>query len=220
MIFRPSLTTFIQPNFDPHNRLSGTATEFQQKSHQTGSEVISQQMFQISTPNLVCTWKTLQHVPMCKGNFISSKMIDIKQIALIANAKIMLYTFFIQKVILWFNHKFIWRHLRMFSTQIWKKVDCKMKSRFLVNIWNMHAWLIARVISSVMSPSLLLCSPARMLQLSQTQTFPWHTRKLLETHTHYFMTLWPDQAPIQPLAWSQGPCGSWQYCISNWISHW
>ena len=177
-------------------------------------------MFQISTPNLVCTWKTLQHVPMCKGNFISSKMIDIKQIALIANAKIMLYTFFIQKVILWFNHKFIWRHLRMFSTQIWKKVDCKMKSRFLVNIWNMHAWLIARVISSVMSPSLLLCSPARMLQLSQTQTFPWHTRKLLETHTHYFMTLWPDQAPTHPLAWSQGPCGSWQYCISNWISHW
>ena len=100
MIFRPSLTTFIQQNFDPHNRLSGTATEFQQKSHQTGSEVISQQIFQISTPNLVCTWKTLQHVPMCKGNFISSKMIDIKQIALIANAKIMLYTFFIQKVIL------------------------------------------------------------------------------------------------------------------------
>src|SRR4029434_6837420 len=42
-------------------------------------------MFQISTPNLVCTWKTLQHVLMCKGNFISSKMIDIKQIALIAN---------------------------------------------------------------------------------------------------------------------------------------
>ena len=121
---------------------------------QTGSEVISQQIFQISTPNLVCTWKTLQHVPMCKGNFISSKMIDIKQIALIANAKIMLYTFFIQKVILWFNHKFIWRHLRMFSTQIWKKVDCKMKSRFLVNIWNMHAWLIATTISSVMSPSL------------------------------------------------------------------
>src|SRR4029434_3091097 len=60
MIIRPSLTTFIQQNFDPHNRLSGTATEFQQKSHQTGSEVISQQMFQISTPNLVCTWKTLQ----------------------------------------------------------------------------------------------------------------------------------------------------------------
>src|SRR4029434_2516362 len=47
-----------QQNFDPHNRLSGTATEFQQKSHQTGSEVIAQQIFQISTPNLVCTWKT------------------------------------------------------------------------------------------------------------------------------------------------------------------
>ena len=46
------------------------------------------------------TWKTLQHVPMCKGNFISSNMIDIKQIALIANAKIMLYTFSFQKVIL------------------------------------------------------------------------------------------------------------------------
>src|SRR4029434_250438 len=100
MIFRPSLTKVLQPNFDPHNRLSGTATEIQQKRCQTGSEVISQQIFQISTPNLVCTWKTLQHVPMCKGNFISSKMIDIKQIALMAKAKIMLYTFFIQKVIL------------------------------------------------------------------------------------------------------------------------
>src|SRR4029434_5175017 len=60
MIFRPSLTKFIQQNFDPHNRLSGTATQIQQKSSQTGSEVISQQIFQISTPNLVCTWKTLQ----------------------------------------------------------------------------------------------------------------------------------------------------------------
>lgn len=184
MIFRPSLTKVLQQNFDPHNRLSGTATEFQQKSHQTGSEVISQQIFQISTPNLVCTWKTLQHVPMCKGNFISSKMIDIKQIALIANAKIMLYTFFIQKVILWFNHKFIWRHLRMFSTQIWKKVDCKMKSRFLVNIWNMHAWLIATTISSVMSPSLLLRSPRGLPQFSQTQTSTWHTKHLSRrTHT-------------------------------------
>src|SRR4029434_11013158 len=97
MIFRPSLIKVLQQNFDPHNRLSGTATAFQQKSHQTRSEVISKQMCHISTQTLVCTWKTLQHVPMCKGNFISSKMIDIKQIALIANAKIMLYTFFIQK---------------------------------------------------------------------------------------------------------------------------
>src|SRR4029434_8555290 len=80
MIFRPSLTKLNQQNFDPHNRLSGTATQIQQKSSQTESEVISQQIFQISTPNLVCTWKTLQHVPMCKGNFISSKMIDIKHL--------------------------------------------------------------------------------------------------------------------------------------------
>src|SRR4029434_2173409 len=100
MIFRPSLTKVLQQNFDPHNCLSGTATEIQQKRGQTGSKVISQQIFQISTPNLVSTWETLQHVPMCKGNFISSKMVDIKQIALIANAKIMLYTFFIQKLIL------------------------------------------------------------------------------------------------------------------------
>src|SRR4029434_1401552 len=100
MIFRPSLTKVIENNFDPQNRLYGTAPQIQQKSRQTGSEVISQQIFQILTPNLLSTWKTLQHVPMSKGNFISSKMIDIKQIALIANAKIMLYTFFIQKVIL------------------------------------------------------------------------------------------------------------------------
>src|SRR4029434_2982551 len=100
MIIRPSLTKCIQQNFDTHNRLSGTATQIQQKSSQTGSEVISQQIFQISTPNLVSTWKTLQHVPMCKGNFISSNMIDIKHLAFIANAKRMLYTFFIQKVIL------------------------------------------------------------------------------------------------------------------------
>src|SRR4029434_7207933 len=55
MIIRPS-----QHNFDPHNRLSGTATQIQQKSRQTGSEVICKQIFKLSTPNLVCTWKTLQ----------------------------------------------------------------------------------------------------------------------------------------------------------------
>src|SRR4029434_1990382 len=60
MIFRPSLTKNIEYNFDPHNRLSGIATQIQQKSRQQGSEVICKQIFQISTPNLVCTWKTLQ----------------------------------------------------------------------------------------------------------------------------------------------------------------
>src|SRR4029434_2461200 len=69
----------------------------------------------------------------------------------------------------------------------------------------MHAWLIARVISNVMSPSLLLCSPARVLQFSQTQTFPCHTRKLPETHTHHFMTLWPDQSPHSPLSLKPRP---------------
>ena len=34
-------------NFDPHNRLSGTATQIQQKSRQKGSEVISRQNFEI-----------------------------------------------------------------------------------------------------------------------------------------------------------------------------
>ena len=34
-------------NFDPHNRLSGTATQIQQKSRQTGSEVISKQIFEM-----------------------------------------------------------------------------------------------------------------------------------------------------------------------------
>src|SRR4029434_10372552 len=36
-------------NFDPHNRLSGTATQIQQKSRQTRSEVISKQIFEILT---------------------------------------------------------------------------------------------------------------------------------------------------------------------------
>ena len=30
--------------------------------------------------------------------------------------------------------------LTMFSTQIWEIVECKMKSGFVVNIWNMNAW--------------------------------------------------------------------------------
>src|SRR4029434_671009 len=49
MIIRPSLAKCIQQNVDLHNCLSGTATQIQQKSRQTGSEVISQQIFQIST---------------------------------------------------------------------------------------------------------------------------------------------------------------------------
>src|SRR4029434_3228011 len=69
----------------------------------------------------------------------------------------------------------------------------------------MHAWLIATTISKVMSPSLLLCSPARVLQFSQTQTFPCHTRKLPEKHTHHFMTLWPDQAPTHSLSLKPRP---------------
>ena len=38
------------------------------------------------------TRKTLPHVTMCKDNFISPKIIEIKQIEFRANAKIMLYT--------------------------------------------------------------------------------------------------------------------------------
>ena len=52
MIFRPS-DKLIQQNFDPHNRLSGIATQIQQKSRQQGSEVICKQNFEIQT------WVTL-----------------------------------------------------------------------------------------------------------------------------------------------------------------
>ena len=59
MIFRPSLTKVIENNFDLHNRLSMRANQIQQKSCQTGSEVISQQFFEEVTPNLVGQLRTL-----------------------------------------------------------------------------------------------------------------------------------------------------------------
>src|SRR4029434_3217201 len=54
MIFRPSLTKnihriLILTTCDPHIRVCGTATQSQQKSRQTGSEVISKQIFEILT---------------------------------------------------------------------------------------------------------------------------------------------------------------------------
>ena len=72
-------------NFDFPNRLSG--------SNATKQEVvyISANLWDIKTSWYVPR-KTLQHVTMCKGNFISPKMIDIKPIEFITNAKIMLYT--------------------------------------------------------------------------------------------------------------------------------
>ena len=107
----------------------------------------------------------------------------------------MLYIFAGTKLIL-YNRKFIWRLLRMFSTQIWEKVDCEMKSRFFVNICNMHAWPTARDISNVMSPLLLsACST-----ISHTQPFPWHMHKLGQMHTQHFRRLWADQAPTYSLA--------------------
>ena len=87
MIFRPSLTKVIPWRFDFLNRLSGTANQNWPKSNQTGIWVKSKQIFNISTLNLVYRWKTLQHVTMCKGNFVSPKMIDIKQIEFMADAK-------------------------------------------------------------------------------------------------------------------------------------
>ena len=67
--------------------MSGTANQNWPKSNQTGIWVKSKQIFNISTLNLVYRWKTLQHVTMCKGNFVSPKMIDIKQIEFMADAK-------------------------------------------------------------------------------------------------------------------------------------
>ena len=55
------------------------------------------------------------------------------------------------KLILRFNHKFIWRLLTMFRIQMF--VECKMKNRFIVNIWNMHAWLNATASSNDCLPS-------------------------------------------------------------------
>ena len=129
----------------------------------------------------------------------------IKQIQLIANAKIMLYTSASQKQTLWFNHKFIWRLLRMFSTQIWEKVDCKMKSRFLVNIWKMLAWLISCEIKNEwMNLPLRACSP-----FSHTQPFPWHTaRAWQDTHTtNNEIVGWPSPHSFLGLKWR--PCGCW-----------
>ena len=122
-------------------------------------------------------------LPCEKGHYISPKMIDIKQMEFIANTQIMLYISAGQKLILWFNNKFIWRLLRMFSTQIWEKVDCKMKSRFLVNIWNMHAWLIAKEISYEKS----LSAPQHAHStFSHTQPSLEHTRGLGAMHTQHF----------------------------------
>ena len=200
MIFRPSLTKVIPWRFDFLNRLSGTTNQNQQKSNQTGTWVKSQQIFEISTLNLVYRWTTLQHVTMCKGNFISQKMIDIKQIEFIANAKIMLYTSAGQKLILWFNHKFIWRLLRMFSTQIWGKVDCNMKSRFYVNIWNMHAWLIANEIFNEMSPLLF---SARVLHILTHSAFPLtHARAWRDAYTTFQAIVgWPSPHSFLGLKW-------------------
>ena len=92
--------------FDFQNHLSGRANQNRQHSNQTGSWVISLQIFEISTPNLLLLVRLYN---LCKGNFKSKNIIDIKQIEFIADAKIMLYTSAGQKVILWFNHKFIWR---------------------------------------------------------------------------------------------------------------
>ena len=151
---------------------------------------------------------------MCKGNFISPKMIDMKQIQFIADAKLMLYTSASQKLILWFNHKFIGRLLRMFSTQIWEKVDCKMKSQRLVNIWNMLAGLISSEIYNEKS----LCSSARALHILTHSAFPWHTRRLGKTHTQQLRRLWADQAPTHSLAWSEGLVDvGWWSCISDFV---
>ena len=59
MLFRPSLTKAMVENVDLHHRLSVTANQIQQKSHQKGSEVISQQFFEAVTPSLVCLLGTL-----------------------------------------------------------------------------------------------------------------------------------------------------------------
>ena len=69
IIFRPSVTKVIENNFDPHNRLFGTANQIQQKSRQTGSEVIYQQIFEISTPTLVWWLGTL--LWGCPHNLVS-----------------------------------------------------------------------------------------------------------------------------------------------------
>ena len=96
------------------------------------------------------------------------------------------------------DHKFIGRLLRMFSTQIWEKVDCNMKSRFLVNIWNMHAWLIASDIYNEMS-----ALSARALHILTHSAFPLTHRASLARRTHNIR--------------GEGPCGSWWYCISDFV---
>ena len=59
MIFRPSLTTVGEINFDPHNRFSVRANHIQHNSLQTRSEVISQYFFEPVTSNLPCIVGTL-----------------------------------------------------------------------------------------------------------------------------------------------------------------
>lgn len=127
----------------------------------------------------------------------------------------MLYTSASQKLILRFNHKFIWRLLRMFSTQIWEKVDCKMKSQCLVNNGKMLPWLISSEIENDKSPLFL---SARALHILTHSAFPSHTRGLGKTHTQQLRRLWADQAPtLHSLAWSEGPCGSWLYPVSYFV---
>src|SRR4029434_9881749 len=75
-----------------------------------------------------------------------------------------------------------------------------MKSRFLVNIRNMHAWLIASLISNIICPCPLPSLPARLAPILTDTNFHLTHQTLRKTHTHHFMTLWPDQDPALSLA--------------------
>src|SRR4029434_9742111 len=66
----------------------------------------------------------------------------------------------------------------------------------------MHAWLIASMISNVISPCPLLRSPCVLAPILTDTNFHLTHQKLGKTHTHHFMTLWPDQGPAPSLACS------------------
>ena len=157
--------TFI---LDFQNRLSGTASGNKATKQEVGSNLCKSLRCQHQTWYM-SRGRHDNMLPCAKAT--SPKMVDIKLIEFIADAKIMLYTSDGQKVILWFNQKFIWRLLNV----RWKIL--------ILNIWNMHAWLIARAFSP---HPLSLCSSLRVLQI-HTHTrgqSAWHARERGETHTH------------------------------------
>ena len=79
--------------------------------------------------------------------------------------------------------------------------------------------MLAGLISSEIYYEKSLSAPlrARALHILTHSAFPWHTRGLGKTHTQQLRRLWADQAPTDSLAWSEGPCGSWLYYISDGV---